>query len=277
MLTIGSEDKAQIYAAWDLDVLLCRNDDVSLADCGAIAELINNAVLDVGADVVLLSSDRRGKELAGRVSALLDAGCLSDVNGLIVENGEIICQRNALGGATLAKQVIMTPRQVIAVAAKTFPGEETTGSGSIREIACKITPTVEVMQITEKKKDAVDVGSADLIVAIGQGVEEEKYVADVETIATALGGVVACTKPLATDRKWFAEDRIIGLSGAICKPSLAILLGISGQVQFAVGLRGAKKIICINTDEEADMVRMSDYYCVADAAEVIQQLKDKLQ
>lgn len=119
--------------------------------------------------------------------------------------------------------------------------------------------------------------SADLIVAIGQGVEEQKNVADVETIASILGGVAACSKPIATDRKWFTEDRIIGLSGAICKPSLAILLGISGQVQFAVGIRGAKKIICINTDEEADMVRMSDYYYVADAAEVIQQFKDRLQ
>lgn len=158
VLIIGSEDKAQVYAAMGMDVLLCRNDEVSLADCGAIAELINNAVLDVDADVVLLSSDRRGKELAGRVSALLDAGCLSDVNGLIVEDGEIICQRNALGGATLAKQVIMTPRQVIAVAAKTFLGEETTGSGNIREITCKVTPTVEVLQILEKKKDAVDIG-----------------------------------------------------------------------------------------------------------------------
>jgi electron transfer flavoprotein alpha subunit len=122
----------------------------------------------------------------------------------------------------------------------------------------------------------VDLKAAKLIIAVGQGIKEQSELAEVEKLVAALDGVLACSKPVATDRKWLGEERIIGLSGAICKPELAILFGISGQVQFAVGIRDAKKIIFVNTDENADMARMSDYYYVADAQEAVAELNARL-
>lgn len=273
---VNNDSNAQEIAGIGREVLHYQAENVSVTDCCAMAQIVIDAAKKGGAEVIMLSSDRRGKELAGQVAALLGAGCLTDVNGINIENGEIICQRNAFGGATIAKQTILTQYKVIAVAAKTFIGDKTTGQGNIKEIKYNGVPSLKVLSYTEKQKDSVEIGKADYIIAIGQGVEDQSRVADVETIAASLSGVAACSKPIATDRKWFSEDRIIGLSGSICKPSLAILFGISGQVQFTVGIRDAKKIIAVNTDENADIVRMSDYYMVADADETIQALKEAL-
>ena len=55
---------------------------------------------------------------------------------------------------------------------------------------------------------------------------------------------------MATDKKWLSEERIIGLSGKKCKPQLALLFGISGQVQFTVGIRDAKVICLLYTSHE---------------------------
>jgi electron transfer flavoprotein alpha subunit len=93
-----------------------------------------------------------------------------------------------------------------------------------------------------------------------------------ESLAQSLGGVVACSKPLATDKKWLSEDRVIGLSGKLCKPDLALLFGISGQVQFTVGIRDAKTIVAVNTDENATINQMADYILTADMHEIIPEL-----
>ncbi len=98
----------------------------------------------------------------------------------------------------------------------------------------------------------------------------------VQKITQALGGEIACSKPVATDRKWFPEDRIVGLSGKICKPQLALILGVSGQVQFTVGIRDANTIVAVNNDENAYMLQMADYTMVADLKKVLPELSKSL-
>jgi len=94
----------------------------------------------------------------------------------------------------------------------------------------------------------------------------------IEDLAQTLGGLVACTKPLATDLKWLPESRIVGLSGKIGKPRLALCLGISGQVQFSVGIREAKTIMAINTDPNAYIFQITDYGLIADLHQAVPQL-----
>ena len=117
----------------------------------------------------------------------------------------------------------------------------------------------------------MDIGAAEILVIVGQGMEEEDL-HWAESIAKSLGGEIACSKPVATDRKWFPEDRIVGLSGKICKPRLAIIMGVSGQVQFTVGIRDADTIMAVNKDENASILQMADYAMVADLKELLPEL-----
>jgi len=138
-----------------------------------------------------------------------------------------------------------------------------------------LAPRVKLIETRSKAGEAVDIQAAEVLVVVGQGVEKDS-IAAAEKVAKALGGEIACSKPVATDKKWLPEERIIGLSGKKCKPQLAIILGVSGQVQFTVGIRDAGTIVSVNNDENAYMLQLSDYAMVADAMQVLDELTQAL-
>lgn len=272
-LCINDDEQAEFLALRCGDVKRIQEEAISIADTAAAASAISQAAKKFDASVILLSSNRRGKELAGRLAYLIDSGCLTDVGGITVDEGRICCQRNALGGATVAIQVIESEHAVIAIAPKVYDMMAEGEKGTITDISVESEPSgITVVEVMAKVKDSVDIEAAEVLVAVGQGLDSSDDLSMVEKLAGALKGAVACTKPVATDKRWLSEERIIGLSGKKCKPDLAILLGISGQVQFSVGIRDAKTIISVNTDENANIMTMSDYLMVADIKNMMPEL-----
>jgi len=276
-LTVNNPEQAEKLAAKGADTYRIQNPDLTPADTAAMASALQQAAEKLDGDIVLLSSNRRGKELAGRLAEGLGAGCLTDVKSINTGKDGLECVRNILGGATVGTQRIITVKKIIALSPKAYPAAEQEGVGSLQDLEVMIQASkLKLVETREKAGENVDLEAAEILVVVGQGVEKQEQLADVAVIAEAINGVVACSKPVATDRKWFGEERIIGLSGKICKPELAILLGISGQVQFAVGIREAKTIVSVNKDENAIINKMSDYVLVADLNDVIPAFKNAL-
>ncbi|WP_276619824.1 electron transfer flavoprotein subunit alpha/FixB family protein [Syntrophomonas wolfei] len=259
------------------DIFLVCEPDLLHADAGAVAYALQQVASQNNASIILLASNRRGKELAGRLAQEWGAGCLSDVKGLSIENETVLCERNVLGGAAVAVQKIKGIRQVIAISPRAFSPDQSQGEGKL--IECKVYPRSSSLRLLEtlpKATDRVKIEEAEVLVVVGQGVESKESLTGITAIAKALGGEIACSKPVASDKKWLGEERIVGLSGKICKPQLAIILGVSGQVQFTVGIRDAGTIISINNDEKALMNNMADYVMIADLKEVLPDLNKAL-
>lgn len=277
VLSINNDAQADALSQKGAKVYAIKNDALNIADTAALAAALQEAAASLDCDTILLSSNRRGKELAGRLAQKLNAACLSDVNKVEVKNGKIECQRNSLGGATVAVQNAEVDKQVIAISPKTFEPASEVASGSIEALAVNVQSSgVKVLEVREKQSDAVDIEAAEVLLVLGQGLDNQNDIPLFEDLAKAIGAEVACTKPVATDKKWFSEERVVGLSGKICKPSLALLFGVSGQVQFTVGIRDAKTIITVNTDENAPMMSMSDYIWQGDLIEAVKELKQKI-
>ena len=277
-VTINNESQAQMLAGAGADTYKVNNDKILQADVAAVAAVLQQTAQKLDIDTILLSSNRRGKELAGRLAQIMGAGCLSDVAGIKVEGNRIECQRNALGGATVATQYIAAERKVIAIMPRAFDSAgAAAAAGKISELEVEARLSgVKMLELKAKSSDSVDIEAANILVAVGEGLNSQTEMGMVETLAQKLGAEIACSKPVATDKKWLSEDRIIGLSGKKCKPELAILLGISGQVQFMVGIRDAKTIVAVNTDENAPINQMADYILTADLHEVVAQLNKTL-
>jgi len=272
-LSINDDQQADAIAAKGIETLQVINDNINFADVECIASILKNAAGQVNADTILLSGNRRGKELAGRIGQKLAAGVLTDVNKIRISDSKIECERNALAGATIATQTIETEYKIFSVSPKSFAPAENAEGGSVKEIDVEVADSnVNLIEIKEKTADSVDIEAADILIAVGCGVKSADDLAIIDNLATALGAAVGCSKPVATDKKWFSEERIIGLSGKKCKPDLAILVGVSAQVQFAVGIRDSKTIVSINTDENANSISMSDYFIADDLYEVIPAL-----
>ncbi|MDD3852795.1 MAG: electron transfer flavoprotein subunit alpha/FixB family protein [Syntrophomonadaceae bacterium] len=275
-VTINNDEQVQALSEAGANVYRINAADLIMADVGAVAAALGQAAGELGSDIILLSSNRRGKEIAGRLAQVVGAGCLTDVNSLETDDGKITCKRNALAGATVANQYIKADKQVIAIVPKSFAPAEG-GSGSINDLTVEVKPSaLKLLEVKTKAGESVDIEAAEVIVAVGQGLNSKDDLVMVEELAKLLGGEVACSKPVATDKKWLSEDRVIGLSGKKCKPQLAIILGVSGQVQFTVGIRDAKTIVSINTDDNATMNSLSDYVLVTDLHEAVKAMNSAL-
>lgn len=276
-LCLNNEEQAEELAAAGVRTYSVKNNAINLADTASVAGVLQNAAGQLDASIVLLASNRRGKELAGRLAQKLDAGCLTDVNGLQVINEKVQCTRNTLGGATIATQQIESERQVIALSPRAFVPAVLQEGGIVEELSIEVAGSpIRLIASRNKGGDVVDIEAADILVVVGQGMEKEDMRL-AESIAGKLGGEIGCSKPVATDKKWLAEDRIIGLSGKKCKPQLAIILGVSGQVQFTVGIRDAHTIVAINNDENAYILQMADYAMVADLKTILPELDQALR
>ena len=276
-VTINDGAAAQDLVGAGAEVFAIDNDAISLADTAAVASALAQAIEQLGIQVVFLSSNRRGKEVAGRLAQIMQAGCLTDVTALQSNGDQIECQRNALGGATVATQIITESKKVIAIRPRTFEAAAAGAAGSLNSLSVEAMPSaVKLVEVLSKAGDSVDIEAAEILVVVGQGMESQDDLPLAQELAKKLGGEVACSKPVATDKKWLSEERIVGLSGKKCKPQLALLFGISGQVQFTVGIRDARVIASFNTDENASMNQMSDYIMTADLKQVLADLNKAL-
>ena len=243
----------------------------------AVAAALAQVVAIAGAGIVLLGSTRRGKETAPRLAQKLGAGCVTDVNGLAVDDGDLVASRYAFGGATLAREKLGTPVKVFAVMPKTFSAEGAqAGAGNVVSPALTLTTAVKLVDRRAREGDHVNLDAAPIIVGVGRGFNAREDLALGDDLAGALNAVVGCTKSIA-DFGWLGEDRIIGLSGAKTAPDLYVSVGVSGQIQHIVGVSAARLIAAVNKDKEAPIFALADYGLVGDLYELLPALVERLR
>jgi len=123
---------------------------------------------------------------------------------------------------------------------------------------------------------SVDLSAADLIVSVGRGIREKDNLAIVEELAGVLGAELAASRPIC-DNGWLPMERQVGSSGQTVAPKLYLAVGISGAIQHLVGMKGAKTIVAINSDENAPIFEVADYGVVGDLFQVVPALIEQIK
>ena len=231
------------------------------------------------ADIILIGSTRRGRELAPRLAQKLAAGCVTDATKLSLQDGRLIVERRALGGNTISASVITSRQQVVSVMPRLFDAEPGgSGEGKVIEVALELEPpAMRLVERRSKEAGAVNVEEAEVLVCVGRGLAEEGDLPLIQGLADALGGVVGCTRPLSHESHWLSEDQMVGLSGKVSSPNLYVGVGLSGQIQHTVGIMDATLIIAINSDKNAPIFKVADYGIVGDLYQVVPRLVEQLQ
>jgi len=144
-------------------------------------------------------------------------------------------------------------------------------------------PTIDAAQIRTKPSEpfrgaaqTVDLGSAQLIVAVGRGIKEADNLSLVQDLATALGAEIAASRPIC-DNGWLPIERQVGSSGQTVAPKLYLAIGISGAIQHLVGMKGSQCIVAINKDAEAPIFEVADYGIVGDLFEVVPAITEAVK
>lgn len=256
----------------EAEAIASLQDDVTAR---ALAEIASQAE----AGIVFVGATRRGRSLAPRLAQLLDAGCVNEAVELELEAGRLVTGRYSLGGNTIAREAIRTTVQVIAVAPGTV---EPAMAGPTLGEKVAYRPDFGPSRATiveRRRKPAMEtnIAESDRLVCVGRGLASEDDLPLVKDLAEALGGELACTRPLSYEYGWLPEDRMIGISGQKCAPRLLVSVGVSGQVQHTVGIRGAKTIVAINNEQGAPIFKMADYAIVGDLYEVVPMLSNRLR
>jgi electron transfer flavoprotein alpha subunit len=145
------------------------------------------------------------------------------------------------------------------------------------------TPAIDAAQIRTKpgapfrgSAQTVDLGSAQLIVAVGRGIKEAENLPMVQELATALGAELAASRPIC-DNGWLPMERQVGSSGQTVAPKLYLAVGISGAIQHLVGMKGSQCIVAINKDPEAPIFEVADYGIAGDLFEVVPALTEAIK
>jgi electron transfer flavoprotein alpha subunit len=128
----------------------------------------------------------------------------------------------------------------------------------------------------KEAKQAVDLGQAERIVAVGRGIKSQENIAIAERLAKAMSAEIAASRPIC-DSGWLPMDRQIGSSGQTVAPKLYMALGISGAIQHLVGMKGARTIVAINKDADAPIFEVADYGIVGDLFEIVPALVTELE
>ncbi|HVQ16024.1 MAG TPA: electron transfer flavoprotein subunit alpha/FixB family protein [Vicinamibacterales bacterium] len=152
-------------------------------------------------------------------------------------------------------------------------------AGPVTPVAVEIDAST-IRQIPEapfkEAKQAVDLGQADRIVAVGRGIKSQENIAIAERLAKAMGAEIAASRPIC-DSGWLPMDRQIGSSGQTVAPKLYMALGISGAIQHLVGMKGARTIVAINKDADAPIFEVADYGIVGDLFEIVPAVVTELE
>ena len=153
------------------------------------------------------------------------------------------------------------------------------GSAAVRKVDIQVDPGA-VRQKPEapfrEAKQAVDLGQAERIVAVGRGIKSQENIPLAEKLAKAMDAEVAASRPIC-DNGWLPMERQIGSSGQTVAPKLYVALGISGAIQHLVGMKGSRTIVAINKDAEAPIFEVADYGIVGDLFEIAPAIITELE
>ena len=284
---IGNNDEttAKDIIAYGADTVYIVDSIITNFKVEEYAEILEHIIKEEKVDLMLIGSNKNGKELAPRLAAKLGVGCSTDCTSIAIKDNHIFVDRIIYSGNAIVTEKFTKKPGIITVPSRAYEPrtKDATRTGNI--IKKEVQPsqsTSKITKVQEMQTTGVNVEDADIIVSCGRGFKNKTDIKLVEELADVLKGkTVGCSRPIAADLKWLSEDHWIGLSGHKVKPKLYIATGISGQIQHIAGMRDSGLIVAINKDPDALIFRSADYGIVGDLYQVIpkltQAIKEKLQ
>ena len=256
---------------------------IFVADDPELKEYMTDAYTNVIAGIaakekpcmIILGASFRGKELAARLAARLDAPIAMDCIAVKIEGGKVIATRPIYGGKILADVALEGEPQVVAIRPNFMPIAESQKTGTVEDVA--IDKGKIYLKFVEKKLETgkVELTEADVIVSGGRGMGGSDF-SVVEKLADILGGAVGASRS-AVDEGWRPHSDQVGQTGKVVSPNLYIACGISGAIQHLAGMSASKVIVAVNKDPEAPIFAKADYGVVGNLFDIVPLITEEIK
>ncbi|MFW5860129.1 MAG: electron transfer flavoprotein subunit alpha/FixB family protein [Planctomycetota bacterium] len=235
--------------------------------------------------IVLYGATTTGRAVAPRVASELRCGLTADCTALDigdctikgVDYSDSLLQiRPAFGGNIIATIVSPDSSPSMATVREGVMKIITPRGGVTAEIIAEPLELADddfpttVLETTRKRR-AVDLKAARIIVAAGMGVADAEGLALCRQLADTLGGVLGASRAVV-DAGLAVKDHQVGQTGTTVRPNLYIACGISGSIQHMAGMKESQRIIAVNSDPEAPIFKLAHYGIVGDLHEVLPKM-----
>ncbi len=238
-------------------------------------------IADKQPKLVLMPHTYQVRDFAPKLACSLNRSLISDAVGYKYENGKLTFTRQMFQGKFAADVSFQgEPPYLATFQNGAFRGDHVVTSNDAASVETVSVAGAAVRNKPEapfkEAKQAVDLTQAEIIVAVGRGIKEQKNIDLAKQLADALGGEIAASRPIC-DSGWLPMDRQVGSSGQTVAPKLYLALGISGAIQHVVGMKGARTIIAVNKDSEAPIFEIADVAVVGNLFDVVPPLIEEIK
>lgn len=268
--TLGEHGAATVYAS----------DDAVYPDAlgQPAAHALHQLVQQHAPDLVLFSTSYDARDVAGRLQAKLGSTLMSNSTDVTALDA---AQTQIFGGTRVVDVALEgpTPRLVL-VRPKSFPAEPSGGTADVVPVEIEIPDDLTNARRTERHEEAASgprLEDAKVVIAGGRGLQDASNFSLLDDLAAAIGDAAVGASRAVVDAGWVPYSYQVGQTGKTVRPEVYIAVGISGATQHVVGMKGAKRIVAINKDEDAPIFRLADLGIVGDALTVIPQMIQEIR
>jgi len=260
-------------------------DEPALKDYQAEAyvQAMEKVTRQVMPQVLVLGQTTIGRDLTPRLAFKLNTAATLDCIELAVDpqNKKLLQTKPVYGGNARAVFTSDSFPQMATLRAKAASplAPDTTRKGEVINIVAGIDAAALKAKVVQKIKEEVSgikIEDAKVVVAGGRGIGGADGFKQLDELAKILKGAVGASRP-PCDNKWVPDSVQIGLTGKIITPDLYFAIGLSGSSQHMAGCSGAKTIVAINKDAEANIFKEARFGVVGDWKKVLPALTAKVK
>lgn len=211
-----------------------------------------------------------GGDLGRRVAARIQESPATHV--VYMRNGSV--SRKAENGLSelvgkvpkilMLEEDVAAPVMGITCEARVLDNGGTGATGSSR---------IDDMGLADIDADKIPLSEADFICSAGSGVSDWGAF---HRVSKALGATEGGSR-VACDQGQLTRDKQVGASGSLVEPRCYLAFGISGAPQHLQGIERCERVVAVNTDLHAQMIKRADLAIVADAQQVMPALVKMVQ
>ena len=267
---LGEHGAARVYASDDERLV----EPTSRVAAHTLAALVASHA----PEVILFPSSYRARDVAGRLQAITGSTLMANAVDLSSTDR---ARAEILGGTTIIEVALEGPApHLVMMRPRSF--EPTPVGGKAEVVPVDVVEPddlvdVRVLETTEAAASGPSLESAKVVLAGGRGLGGPDGFRLLEELAAAIGGTAIGASRAAVDAGWVPYAMQIGQTGSTVKPEVYLSAGISGALQHAVGMKGARRIVAITKDPEAPILRLADLGVVGDLFQVLPALTEEVR